>query len=257
MDSTTISPKFSDEQIQILESFIGYGNPNSKYIFIGIEEAGDINYCMKRLEFYEEHNQLEYLDLKDFHIFKDGENDLFSREMKASIQCKQLIWNFICYLIFRLEGKSEKEIKKDRNWLIREYINQKLGSINNGETLLADIYPIPFKKDKKFPEEYRNSFGYESKKSYREKILPTRIKAFKKLLGSRNGKIVICYGERYWPEYIKFFKGFDIEFKDHCCFKIGVNQKNGSIFCLTPFLGQGHMSYKKMDTLISLIQRKG
>jgi len=160
--------------------------------------------------------------------------------------------------MLRLEGRTATEIKKKNKILLRDYQNNKLGTVSDcGETLLTEIYPIPCKNYKTWgtaKECYKNIIPqYESKSIYRKKVLEKRIKIFNSIINSNEfgARAIICYGKSSWNVFKKFFQHFNVHFstvKNCPSCEIGILNKKVKIF-LTPFFGNGQMSYKKLDII--------
>jgi hypothetical protein len=163
-----------------------------------------------------------------------------------------------------VKGYSENDIKHSNSILLRDYQNNLLGTTDpSGETLLTEIYPIPCKDyniwgngkedlyDKIIPQ-------YKSKADYRKKVFPKRIKIFQQIINSNNfsAKAIVCYGKAGWPEFKKFFKSFGVNFKNseklgqNCM--IGILNNNVKVI-LTPFLGNGKMSYTTLNNIKDVI----
>ena len=257
--------KIKAEELEKLEGFIGYGKPNAKIIFIGIEERGG-GYENLRIRLSMEN--YEYLDCKRFHLDNLGVTHLHNENEKFAVEY-QPVWRFMSYFMLRLKEYEEKEILAKKGQMLREYQNNHLGTKNeNGETLLTDLFPIPCDNDDIWGTEKESYIDiidkYGSKNIYKKAVLPKRKKIFEKLINSNefSASAIICFGkgekESYWKEYEEFFSHFGVKFErintSKKC-KMGILNNRTKIF-LTPFFGQGQINYKTLGEIVDKMKTK-
>jgi len=257
--------QITDEQLELLEGFIGYGKPNAKIIFLGIEERGSgyenlaIRFKMKNYKF---------LDCKRFHLDNLPNSHLHNEDKKFPVDF-QPVWRYMSYFMLRCKGFEKGELMAKNRQLLREYQNNNLGTLDeSGETLLTELFPIPCDKDALWGTENEPYIHmipqYKSKEDYRKTVLPKRKKIFEDLINSKefSASVIICYGtgkkKSYWKEYEDFFSDFGATFESiktskEC--KMGVLKNKTKIF-LTPFFGQGQINYNTLDEIVEKIKMK-
>ena len=251
--------QITDEQLEILEGFVGYGNPDAKIIFIGIEERGGGYWNLEKR--FNTPNY-KFIDCKRFHL--DNEISIKHHSDKSYKDLKlQGVWKFMCYFMLRLNGHTKDEIDAKNKILMREYQSEYLGTTNSkGETLLTELYPIPCEKENIWgipKEKYYDIIPqYKSKKDYRRNVLPKRIKIFRDLINSPKFQAsnIICYGNGNWKDFENFFAEFNVEFKDietSKRSKMG-QMKNGVNVFLVPFFGNGNIDYQTLDDIVNKIK---
>lgn len=251
--------QITDNQLEVLEGFVGYGKPSAEIIFIGIEERGG-GYENLKMRF--SMDKYKYLDCKRFHLDTLRVTHFHNENKKHSVKL-QPVWSFMSYLMLRNKEHSEKEIMANNKQLLREYQNNRLGTTNEkGETLLTELFPIPCDSEKMWGvknESYTRIISqYKSKKEYRESILPKRKKKFKNLINSTDfsASAIICYGKGNWKEFEKFFNNLGVQFQkidtSKKC-KMGILKDDIKVF-LTPFFGNGQMNYKTLNEIIEKIK---
>lgn len=262
------------KDLETLEGFVGYGRKDAEVIFIGLEESGggydNFNVRLNTQNY-------SYLDCKRFHIDKLKCFHLHSDDNESYNNIKfQPVWRFVSYFMLRLEGINRKEIFAKNRLKLRKYQSDFIGTTKGcGKTLLTEIYPIPCQKFKWWKYEKKNKEGkvilrehykdifpfpdYQKKSKYKKKIIPKRVAMMKELINSKefSAKTIICYGKSGWNEFQKFFHHLNVDFidKSNKSYKVKVgylNISNGrklKIF-LTPFFGNGQMSYDYLDKLV-------
>lgn len=246
--------QLTDAQLKKIEGFIGYGKPDAEVIFFGLEEGGGgYSNVFTRITT----SNYTYLDCKRFHIDRLKINNLHSDIDSNNVEF-QPVWRFMSYLMLRLKGISKEQIIENNKYLLRDYQNNYLGSTNcQGNTLLTEIYPIPCERYNIWgtKSEPYNKFipQYNSKNEYRIKVLKQRKKIIQQVINSDlfSAKVIICYGKAGWPEFKKFFGYFKVKFdvmKSCSSCMIGFLNDNVPVI-LTPFFGQGQMTYEILEKL--------
>ena len=257
--------KITDKELEKLEGLVGYGRPDAKTIFIGLEEkGGDYKSLYKRLEI----DDYKYLDCRRTHLDIFNVKNLHNDNPKHPVDI-QPVWGFMSYFMLRQKGYTNKEIRADKTQLLREYQNNYLGTTSDkGETLLAELYPLPCEKfrtwgsnkepyDHIIPQynNYAEQGFKEPKDLYKKSVIPKRKKILEDIINSDdfNASTIVCYGKANWLEFEKFFKLFGVEFKQmntskEC--KIGSIKDKVKVI-LTPFFGQGAIGYSTIDEIIN------
>jgi hypothetical protein len=120
-----IHQAITDEQLEHLLDFIGYGRLGADVWFLGMEEAGGGEANIRtRLKF----GQVE--DCAEAHKLLGITKHHWGK------QIIQRTWRGMCYIILRLENQEPHAEN------IRNYQAEKLGRFS-GNTLLCELMPIP------------------------------------------------------------------------------------------------------------------
>jgi len=175
-------------------SFLGYGNPNGAYWFIGMEEGGGNSYedIEDRLTAWTRNNKNTYEDLYSFHQNINITN-LFSHPPKI-----QATWSKLIRIIL-----SNKAIKNITSSEIGTYQVDRLGR-NKDETLLLELLPLPSPSTSHWIYGDYSDLPYlNSRKLYRNFMLPIRIGLIKTQVKKYLPKVIVFYGlsyKKHWEE---------------------------------------------------------
>jgi hypothetical protein len=161
--------------------FYGYGNLNSEYWFVGMEEGGQ-NTIKEFYESYvEKWDGKESADfLKDLN--KETERMYFSNDAKI-----QKTWGGIITLLLSIEN-----FPINRESII-EYQKTKLGRIN-GNNLLIELLPLPHRSISDWDYQSLEIPYFDTRESYCKYYLPKRIEHIKNLLKIHRPKVVVFLG---------------------------------------------------------------
>lgn len=181
-----MSTALTNEELEYLLNFVGFGKLNADVWFLGMEEAGGGKENIRaRLKF----KQVE--DCAEAHKI------LGITKHHSGKKIIQPTWRGMCYIMLRLDGKET-----DRE-SIRNYQADYLGRFQ-GNSLLLELLPIP--------KPSIDSWGYEnlipqfaSSAEYYKVVKPRRVKYLQRLMSEYSPKIIICYGKMYWQEYKEIF----------------------------------------------------
>lgn len=181
-----MSTTLTDEELELLLNFVGYGKLNADVWFLGMEEAGSgENNIRSRLRFSQVEDCAEAHQILGITKHHSGKKNI------------QKTWYGMCYIMLRLAGKET-----DRE-SIRNYQADYLGRFQ-GNSLLLDLMPIPKPNIK--------AWGYEklipqfaSSDEYYEHVKPRRVKYLQRLMSEYCPKVIICYGKMYWQEFKEIF----------------------------------------------------
>jgi len=156
----------SDQDFERMAAFQGYGNPDGKYWFIGLEE-GIEGESDPTPEIERRRNSGELVDLAR------------AREKGGSGA-----WYSMALIALKLDG--------DPNWKSPTgYKEQHLGRLD-GNTFLTELYPLPTKDHKVKTWPYVSP--YASRLDYEVAVLPRRIELIKGLWSRNPPEFVFCYG---------------------------------------------------------------
>ena len=179
----------TDQQLEHLLSFIGYGRLEAETWFLGMEEGGG-----------GEENIRARLDFKPVEDCMNAHEILGIRDWHWDKRKIQRTWRGMCYIMLRMNGVEPTREN------IRNYQAEQLGR-SNGDTLVCELMPLP--------KASVDAWGYEkllpqflSRRDYYKKIKPIRIQLLRKLTAESQPRRIIAYGKSFWPEYIEIFKDF-------------------------------------------------
>ncbi len=226
----------SDAQWDKLLGHIGFGNPQGKFWFIGIEERG--KGTPEELAWRQLFQPIE--DLISVH------DRWKAFEPEYVFKARTLIptWGTMSKIVLRLKGAS--------NWAdreaAREYQSSLLGR-PNGETLLTEILPLPALSVSDWPMAYQQKWA--TKESYRQEVLPERIKTLRDLFEANHPRYVFCYGKGHWEHYKKVFPEVEPALDGF----VELATIGSSKVILTPFFGFFIMTPSLIDKIASLVEK--
>ena len=180
MSSKTL---ITEKQLEKLEGLIGYGKASAEIIFVGLEEGGGgYSNLLTRINT----ENYTYLDCKRFHLDKLNIN-LFHNDISSRYVKFQPVWRFMSYLMLRLDGYSIEDINSNKQYELRNYQNNYLGSLaSDGKALLTELYPIPCSGFGIWGINEENYIEiipqYVSKDEYKRVIIPKRRKLFETIV---------------------------------------------------------------------------
>jgi len=176
------------ERFRLLNRFIGFGNPNARIWFIGLEEAG----CWDRDPQKDEEKYRKYAAGHFWFEPGDIERDRRGREMLGKGYTK--IYDIMSKLVVQLEeGESfvreRWELVRDEELLVR-----------NGRAFQANLYPLgkPHRTD--WPDHYNALFGFgkQDKDRYRTAVEEERIPCFREAWRGAQPRVTVCFGRESW-----------------------------------------------------------
>jgi hypothetical protein len=226
-----------EENMEILNAYMGYGNLKARYWFIGFEEGGQAWKCDKNKDFFKEHAQY-------FNILKDRyhKNNFYflANEDFANISPTKNPYSpylgGIRKFLNSLKPTSDTDINLDI-----------IGS-RNINAFLLNLYPLgrPNRNNPNYPNDYFCLFGFKNINDYiSSAFYKKRIELFKGLfkeyfISSTESKVLFCFGkgDEDWKEFREvlaqiFINKFEINSSDaiknkHYVFEIN----NKKIFLL-------------------------
>ena len=179
-------PHLTDQQIQRLLKFKGYGNPAGRCWFVGMEEGGSPPMCelIERATVWDEVEDLAEASRP------------WDPEFKCTLhKWKTWTWWIMCRVVGRLSGKPWRD-----TGFVRCYQSTHLGR-KGGETFLTEILPLPKPNMGVWPYERL----YPTRQAYEDAVLPKRVEALRELFDTHRPKYVFCYGKGFWPHHKKLF----------------------------------------------------
>lgn len=177
----------TDEQLNHLLDFVGYGTLNADVWFLGMEEAGGGEQNIR--------TRLEFQAIEDC---AEAHKKLGVTKLHWGKRIIQRTWRGMCYVMIRLEGMDPSTDN------IRTYQAEKLGRFG-GRTLLTELMPIPNPNiDRWGYEELIPQFS--SREDYYQLVKPRRVIYLKRLIGNCKPKVIIGYGKGFWNDYKELFE---------------------------------------------------
>jgi len=197
--------------------FYGYGNYDSPYWFIGMEEGGgekrkEIEH---RLSAWQLHNKSELADLPEYSC------DAGIKKWFVGKPTLQPTWGKLIHLLKFIEARNVDDIAYQTTYLAR--------AEKESCSCLLELLPLPAKrtKDWKYGMWVQLSqLPYLEKRTmYEKEIRPARIKHLKQMVTDYKPKAVIFYGitnKRHW-EHIA---GIDLLEENKIC------RRDGTVFLM-------------------------
>ena len=222
------SQEEKEYNLNILNNFIGYGNPHSDYWFMGIEEGGN---CWEDHDF--EDAGLFNCYVKLFH--ENNDNSYF---ISKETLCDSPNSGYS-----PIYGKIRIALGLS-HWT--DYI----------ENIFAlNIYALPKPRlNANYSDSYLKNFGIKNQEEYVKKYKNVRVKILKSFIqkyffnrNKEHNKYLICHGSSAFNSYIEFFKeNFNIELDNEKPTKIN----NSKIFLMSHLSrrnNSGHILKKLLD----------
>lgn len=181
----------SSKYMDVMNSFIGYGNPNGEYWFMGIEEGGewkkDDEKTKKILKFYK-----SKFNAEPFHFSSADLKELYNEfpEIKNG-QEKSPYLNLIKTVRNKLLCKEKEPI-----------INNSEIGLKVDPIFILNYHPISHSSSgDEYPEHYFDLFGVNSRECYNKCFLKERkniLRAFiKEYIENSAKKTIYCFGNSY------------------------------------------------------------
>ncbi len=210
-----------------LHQFIGYGSPTAKLVFLGLEEGGDDStYDAVRGEFCE---------LGASHRKEDR---------NALDEIRTQVWTYqAAFALGLLDGRqvsrADALVKHYRNWHLATF---------PGNTLLTEW--SPYRRRSLSHTTIYDSMPSDEKEHAR-RLFAARHQRMRRHFGETKPRYVLCYGKAYWSQYEEFWSPIVSQWQN----EPGVRSLRlarlpwGGVVALTPFFGNGQMSYAKLNAI--------
>lgn len=176
-----------------ISNFFGFGNLESNWWFIGIEEGGEptIEEIKRRVETWKEfQNDDDCLRVVDIHTFGQkaelGHDSYF--EDHANLQST---WNG---LIKILNGSQKNEVRRDFQ---KEYLGRE-----DSNHCLLELYPLPCKglSHWKYNQWFDDEI-FESEERFKWTVLNSRASTIQDLITQYRPENIVFYGKSSWQEF--------------------------------------------------------
>ena len=158
---------------------MGYGNPDGRYWFVGMEEHLDRDRDLES----DIRVRTTWGDVEDLHRAHQS--------FEPPIRTKRHVqtWRIMSKVVLNLSGDGDW---KDRE-RARRYQFEELG-IAGGETFLTEVLPLPAIDSKSWP--YDGHFL--SRGEYEHETRPRRIDRIQEMVAKHRPEYLICYGTGNW-----------------------------------------------------------
>ena len=225
------SAGLTDQELERLLGFIGYGRLEAPVWFLGMEEAGGGEENLRaRLEFEPVEDLARAHRLLGITKHHEGRKVI------------QPTWRGMCYVMLKLRGR-ETDVES-----IRRYQAERLGRFG-GETLLCEMMPIP--KLRVGSWEYEEAIPqFRSAEEYYRRVKPKRESLLRTVIQQNKPRVVVGYGKGYWEAYQRLF--LERRFKRDGAFL--VSGEEFPLVVLTPHFASRAMNHQ-WDKLVALMNR--
>ena len=198
-----------------IQSFFGYGNLNSDYWFVSLEEGGNNSEedIQKRLNIWKKRGSKQLEDCKSFHLeFGTEEHKKwFGFDNKKYINPRlQSTWrNYIRLFFYATKNKKFIEIQDEtkQKEIMRRFQRDNFGSLN-GDMAIMELRPLPARSTSKKHWIYNSvsKIDYlKDKDTYIRYIDNLRIKKLKEFVDKYNPKYVVFFStsKEIKPKWLK------------------------------------------------------
>lgn len=220
----------TNEGLERVLEFEGYGRKNANYWFLGMEEGGG---SMEELR-------------ERARIFRSVE-DLHS---VARIGLKEAM---LKSPTLRVMSKVTMAMQGTRGWQetssAKEYHATELGRVD-GDTFIVELMPLQCRFIRVWPY----PLIYPTRAEYYAAVRPGRIKWLRSEIATFRPLFVICYGKGNWRHHQEIFN--DIEFRPELNEKIRVGEHGSSTILLLPFLSYDLVTTALISQIADLFGRE-
>lgn len=228
-------------EYQSLFSFVGYGRLDAPVWLLGLEEGANLDALPLAENIRRRAAQFEQvMDLHEAHS---------PELLNCSLADPSPTWRWMAKLVRGLRGLDIED-----NAAANAYVAEELGR-SAGETLLADLLPLPSPNASIWPLEYEDWF--KTRAAYRRAVAPQRIELLRERLGAADPKLVFAYGAGHWPYYKALFAGSDLSRRHGLDDRFWTGRLRGTTVVLSPFLGCGQMSHEALASLVKFLRAEG
>ena len=183
--------------LKYIHNFYGYGNLNSSFWFISLEEGGvnSAEEIQRRLNTWNNRGCKELEECRSFHLeFGKGEwvGLIENKPQKVRLQST---WKMYIRLFFYASNNRKFIESKEQNEIIRRYQRDNFGK-SNGDMCIMELRPLPSKNLSTWLyKDISNLSFLKSKELYEEYVDNFRIKDLK-------NKIIRCRNQLEVPFWI-------------------------------------------------------
>jgi hypothetical protein len=179
-----------------INSFIGYGCPQNKFWFVGMEEGGGdvMDKVHKRWQTWNARGQKQTEDLVDFSMLI-GEGRWFQEPYPLQATWRRLIRFFLQY-----QNPGNYSIDQ-----IRDFQRNQLGRLNDTESpCLFELMPLPSPRidEWAYQQHAVGQLAYlADRDNYDESVMPVRTDLIRLLIETHRPEVVCFYGMEYLEQW--------------------------------------------------------
>tara|TARA_R110002167_G_scaffold262525_14_gene469177 strand:- start:1164 stop:1865 length:702 start_codon:yes stop_codon:yes gene_type:complete len=216
-----------NDKFKILNNFKGFGNPQGKIWFVGLEEAAN---------FESNFDQVLEIYSKDFIPFEKGS---IQEDAKKYGNNYTKVYDVMSKIMIGLYPISD--------W--KTYRNSQLLTIDGNEFQM-NLYPLGKKNLNTWSEFYQNQFGFKNKQDYLKTTQSSRFQKLYTFWKQNSPDFTICFGLGNYEDFKKAFK-LDIELQ--------IKESNSILFpiekvLITPFFDNRNMGQSRINKTVEIIQ---
>ena len=187
------------KEFDILNAFIGSGNPSGKIWFIGLEEANEWS------ENPEENNFKPYEQC----IGALGPGDMEDLEEKTTRGKGKPFtptFSIMSKLLLAVVKEEYPSKLKQYHDAVNDYRNKKL-LWASGDTFQCNLYAIGKRSLNDWPPRYKTLFGFNSRQDYySSECVKCRFEVIRKQWETYAPRITICFGKGHWGSFRNLLK---------------------------------------------------
>lgn len=224
-----------------LYNWLGYGNTNGKYWFIGTEEGGAEAIGKNKTMTLEASlkKRAKFQLAMDFKSVWEDEYGILIANYKGPT-----VWRFIAAFMLAFEGVEPAENRAQ----IRQFMNQHLGNLQ-GNHFLCELYPLPkSSKGQICPYEA----VWPTLQDYYDEIQSRRFQMITETLAANpNAEYLISYEKKLSELLLERFKtnirqqvSWKVKKQAYRLSRLELPGKREIQFLETPFFGNGCISYE-------------
>lgn len=221
------------DHFEILNNFMGIGEPSGGIWFVGLEEA----YQWKKNV---EDDKKWYDRYKDrYFCIETGEIDRSAKEYGKGFT---KIYDIMSKILTRLKSDPKYEYNGWKRY--RDNVLLQKGS----RVFQANLYPLGKKCLGKWPAHYEEIFGFGKCdiKNYLSVVREQRFPKLRAFWKESRPLSTICFGVAGWGDFVRLFELDKEEFKEEGWIRVYKRQK----IIFTPFFDYRHMSHKRIKRVV-------
>lgn len=216
-----------NDQFQILSDFKGFGNPNGKIWFVGLEEAANFETNFDQiLKSY----SIEHIPVEKGSIQKDAKK-YGNRYTK--------VYDVMAKIMIGLFPTTDWKTYRDNLLLTQE-----------GNEFQMNLYPLGKKSLNTWPKFYQRQFEFKTKQEYLTKVQADRFPILYNYWKQNSPDFTVCFGIGNRDDFKKGFR-LSTEFE--------LKETNSLLFpaekiLITPFFDNRNMGQDRIDKTVTTIQ---
>ena len=221
------------DHFEILNNFMGIGEPSGGIWFVGLEEA----YQWKKNV---EDDKKWYERYKDRYFCIDaGEIDASANEYGKGFT---KIYDIMSKILIGLKNGPKHEYNGWKGYRANILFQKRSGVFQ------ANLYPLGKKRLDEWPAHYEKVFGFgkSDTKKYLSVIREQRFPKLRVFWKESRPLSTICFGKAGWDDFLRLFELDKEEFREED--SIRVYKKQRIIF--TPFFDYRHMNHSRINRVV-------